>query len=327
MNILSCPLHGVSDADFCSTGHNWYFLTTSRWGTGWQENMTAIPKNATIIDAREHPFNVPVCWAICNMKEKFLKPLNLDLVLAPGFEFCFMALQWKYPVIQYVPTFVADEQGRSWLKYLVQHYPEVPVVFGSNRQAEVAELPRDQCQVIERGWNVSGYKPWVGDDKRVLIVCNSMAQRTYFDYIEVYKQIAKSLPVFAIGHGNSEIDKDIKGMQQTDVEKAYAKHRLLFNIDPVAGRIMYEALASGIPVVSIWRKDLTKYLDDGKNCFMSDDIGYLINKARELLKNKVLAQKIGKAGQDMIKEHFSKKSYDTKWNALFKKVGGLNANN
>lgn len=327
MNILSCPLHGISDSDFCSTGHNWYFLATSKWGTGWQENLIALPKNATIVDATNHPFNVPVCWAICSMKENILKKLNINLVLAPGFEFCFMALQWKYPVIQYVNTFVADKPGKDWLRYLAQYHPEVPIVFGSSRQAEVAGLSLDQCQVIERGWDVSEYIPWEGSNKKALIVCNSMKQRTYFDYVNVYERVLGNMPTHLIGHGNDGIQKNTGGVQQGKVHEAFAKFRLLFNIDPVAGRVMYEALASGIPVVSIWRKDFEKYLEDGKNCFMSNDIDYLINKAKMLLEDKELAKSIGMAGQKTIKEHFSKTTYSMKWNSLFDRMGELNADN
>jgi len=256
------------------------------------------------------------------LREKWLEKLNIDLILAPGIESCYMALQWHYPIIHYVNAIYNDEYGKMWFNYLHHWHPEIPIVFLSQDSANRSLIKPGTYKIINRGWASDDYLEWKGDTKEVLVLCTNMAKRGfYFDFISLYKKISSALPVHLLGYDNGNLSK---GKQHHLLKEDFSKYRLLFNIEPLSGRIMYEALASGIPVVSIQRNDeLKPYIKNGINAFMSDDVNYLINCAKELLKNKVLAEKIGKEGQKIIKEHFPKSKYKEDWNKLFYETAGV----
>jgi len=339
LNILSFPLHAVSDTDFCSVGHKWHFLATGILApAGWNGFFAPIPPNATMIDT-VGKFNIPetVNWSIPMLREKWLEDLNIDLILASGIESCYMALQWHYPTIHYYNALARDEYGKLWFNYLHRWYPEVPIVFLSEESGEKSLIKAGTYQIINRGWDSNDYLDWKGDTEEVLVICTGMYQRGfYFDFISLYRKISSALPVHLIGYGNDipELKKLLQsfsgktypfplsqGKPQPQLKEDYSKYRLLFNMEPLSGRIMYEGLAAGIPVVSIQRNDeLKSYIKNGVNAFMSKDVNYLIDCAKELLKNKELAREMGKEGQKIIKEHFPKSEYKRKWNDLFYKT-------
>jgi len=321
LNILSFPLQTISDTDFCSVGHKWFYLISKVWAPGWNTMFEPFPVNAQIVNSKEYIISSKVNWTLPMIREKYLEELKIDLVLAAGIESCYFALQWGYPVIQYVNFITIDEYGRSWFRHLTKRHPEIPIIFPSEDNARRSGVEKGTYKIIGRGWDLNDYEEWQGDTEKVLTICTGMFGRSYFDFPACYKKISANLPTHLIGYSNKDLSK---GKPHFLIKKAMSEYRVLFNMDPLSGRIMFEAMAAGIPVVSVQREDALKSLiKNGVNGFMSENMNYLIASAKELLKNKELARKIGKEGQKIIKEHFPKSVYKEKWNNLFYETTGV----
>ena len=320
MNILCTPLHGISDRDFCSTGHTWYFLQMQKWGLGWQYYISEKPDNAIMIDALNFPFSNPVCWSTTLLKEHYIEKLNIDLVLAPGIEFCYMAMHWDYPIIQYCNLIFDDEYGRGWLRYLKKSHPEIPIVFHNRVNAELSGMKEEDYILIPRGYEISGI-PWQGTKEKALIAFNSMRQRMgHFNFVFRYQGLKYNLgdQLDLVGYGNEEFGAE--GVRTQELRNLFSQYRVVINIDHWPGRGMLEAMASGVPVVSYIRDDVKKYGENGTHYYMSDNLTDIVRITKGLLNNKERARIIGENGKELVRKFFSKKDYIMRWNELFKQV-------
>lgn len=110
----------------------------------------------------------------------------------------------------------------------------------------------------------------------------------------------------------AEKDMDIEITENIpDARDAYRKASIM--LAPIKGaggtRLkILEAMAARLPVVSTSVGVAGLNLTNGKNVLIADDPEGLADNALKLLKNNVLAEKIGKGGQEHVRKHFDWKS-------------------
>lgn len=118
----------------------------------------------------------------------------------------------------------------------------------------------------------------------------------------VGRKIPGNLKEMAKEFGDIELTENI-----SDARDAYRKASLM--VAPIKGmggtRLkILEAMATGLPVVSTSIGVAGLKLKDGVNVFIADNPNDMADKALILLRNKILAEKIGLEGREYVRNHF-----------------------
>jgi glycosyltransferase involved in cell wall biosynthesis len=77
-----------------------------------------------------------------------------------------------------------------------------------------------------------------------------------------------------------------------------------------------------MPVVALATTELPTVIEDGRTGFMSTDPGALVERARELFADPMLARRLGAAGQAVARERFSIERFGRDWDRVLREAAG-----
>ncbi len=181
------------------------------------------------------------------------------------------------------------------------------------------------------------WKGWNGNIKQVITIGQSIIKRREACNWDLFAQATAGFPRKLYGPENEEAADMWAGCVSYDeLRKALRDSRCYFytGTKPASYTLNFmEAWMTGIPVVSIgpesgnpefldmqYTFEIQDLITNKKDGFISDDIGELNDYVRNLLADKELAVKIGKAGRESAIKIFGKETIKRQWQNFFRSI-------
>jgi hypothetical protein len=182
---------------------------------------------------------------------------------------------------------------------------------------------RTPTLVIEHGVVDTGSR-WSGELARGLVVINDLGTRGRKVGRDIYDRARAVLPIDLIGMRTAEYG-GLGEVPRHDLAAFSARYRFFFH--PVRytsfGMAVCEALMIGMPVVALATTEMPTVLENGRSGVIHTDPETLIDGAAELLRDRVLAARLGEAGRAVALERFSMDRFRADWDRAFRDVAGL----
>ncbi|WP_157526305.1 glycosyltransferase family 4 protein [Mucilaginibacter ginkgonis] len=192
----------------------------------------------------------------------------------------------------------------------------VHVTHFNNLMWDCGETP---TTVIEHGVTDPG-SLYRGDTERGIVVINNLPSRGRLLGFDIFKTVAKQVPLDLVGMGTGEWG--LGEVLHPQLPEFRAAYRFFFN--PIRytslGLAICEAMMAGIPVVGLATTELSAVITNENNGFIHTNVDYLIGKMQELIADPELARTIGERGRQTALERFNIQRFTKDWEHLFEKV-------
>jgi len=200
--------------------------------------------------------------------------------------------------------------------------PDVLLVHVTAFNQLMWDSGRTPTRVIEHGV-VDPAVAWTGEMERGLVVINDIGTRGRRIGRDIYERMKARVPLDLVGMGSRE-HGGLGEVTRTELPAFSARYRFFFH--PVRytsfGMAVCEALMIGMPVVSLATTEMPSVLEDGRSGVIGTDPEYLIDRAAELLRDRELAARLGRAGQAIARDRFSIDRFVSDWDRAFGDVTG-----
>ena len=169
--------------------------------------------------------------------------------------------------------------------------------------------------IILPGLDILEYGGYTGNDKNILRVGNLFKERDLMMGYSLGEKIAENHSLVTIG-----MNPDIPGSRMSngfeDLLAQFRTNRIYLNTTVEGNEdgynmAMLEAMAIGMPVVTSHNN--TSPILDGENGFCSDDPNYLKNCIELLMKDSVLAKRLGENARQTVAQKFPIKKFIKSW--------------
>jgi len=174
---------------------------------------------------------------------------------------------------------------------------------------------------IDQGINLAEMGPYQGTEPSLLTVGNTL-HREHFAFDELM-QIRKQVPVKIVGV-NPNIPDCRPSKNWEELRSLYCRNRAYLNLtrEPEDGHnlAVLEAMGSGMPVISL--KHRSTPIRNGENGFLVENVSEAVERAKQLLADRDLAQSLGRCARDTVERQFSLKVFRERWNELMARSVG-----
>lgn len=315
LNILTFPTHERYESMMCRCGHNFYALGLpgqKRWNIA----QTPVPSNYTLLEE-----NIPV-------------GVDFDLVLSQSRTEQFigaskMAQSLYVPLVNLQHT-LPDPKMEPANLYELQHrrgFIDVFVSKYSQQQWGSEDDPNAWVNMTGIDLDVFCPNDKVEKDNTVLTVANQFAKRgKELGFQEWVELTGFPEPFFTI-----KVMGDTPGLSvpAPDIESLvleYQKSSIYLNTTIVSTlpTTIIEAMACGLPIVSTATCLIPETLvEHGVNGYVSNNVYELRKYCYELLNNKSLAAKMGKASREKAELEFSVERFANTWDQIFRQASSM----
>lgn len=199
--------------------------------------------------------------------------------------------------------------------------PDMLLVHVTHFNALMWDNGRTPAKVITHGVKVPDGLQYRGSLARGLTIVNHLARRGRRLGADIYAQAARAVPLDLVGMAAEEAGG--LGEVRHDRLPGFAcDYRLLFN--PIRytslGLAVCEAMLLGLPIVGVATTEMARVVDNGVNGYAHTDVDWLIERMRELLADRVLAQRLGQGARAYAREHFAIERFARDWGRTFEEV-------
>jgi len=296
VRILDFLTHPPFQHLLAKTGHEFTFAPSEIYA-GWPQQLRSLPRNAVVADACPNP-------------------ADFDVIIVATRE------QYQQVAGRADPRrviFLSHTILHPWDAEFFAHLPpEVEVVYVSeHKRATFGDLGR-RGRTIRLAVDTNEFRDYSGEIASVLNVTNRYAQQGDRDYA-LFARLTQDLEAQVVGHGNEDIPGAYPARDFEHLQSVYRAHRCFLNTDP-QGRMhlsTLEAMATGMPLVTVPIAELAPYLQSGVNCFVSESEEELREALALLLEDENLAREVGERGRQVIEREFGAGLSLQQWNALF----------
>lgn len=174
--------------------------------------------------------------------------------------------------------------------------------------------------VIEHGIDVDIFKGYRGEQDRVLSVGNKIPVRPEKGP-EALREMNLAIPVELYGFGNEGFP-GATGIYapMLDLAEKYRAYRVYFNPCSVVVCAVLEAMATGMPVITMGAGNFTDMMRDGVNCFIAESVNDARTRVEECLSNPGLASEVGARGRESVRYRFHPAIAAHRWGRLIENV-------
>lgn len=320
LNILTFPTHERYETNLCKTGHNFYSYCASNVQeikSDWNRNYGEPPENYMLLDGRldmlQIPLDVDFDLVLCQNK---FGQFQLGQNIARQLQLPVVCLEHTLPMPMWPPerleamrnmvgdinVFISDFSVVEWGfspfdSVVIKHCVDSDYFF-----------PDDELGNIER-------------ENRILSVVNDWINRDWCCGFQIWQRVTQGLPVFPVG--------DTKGLSKPakpdELVGLYSGSRIFVNtstISPVPTALL-EAMSCGCAVVSTATCMIPEIIENGVNGFITNNEDEMRAYLEQLLNDKELATKLGKAARQTIIDKFSVERFTMEWNDIFNRVANI----
>jgi len=307
LNILTFNTHERYQTQLAKTGHDFYSFNYDG-GKEWYPGHGPMPHN---------------CYQL---------PKN---AIFPGIMFDFILVQSKFGQFQ---TAVQLNKILQLPIICLEHtlpipsWPDQQLQMFQNMLGDINVFITDYSKLA---WGINGEvlyhsvdtelftPPADGRKKQILTVAHDFINRDYALNYSGWKRITEGLPSAVVGQTEG-LSKQSDSVD--DLIEAYQNSLVYINpstLSPVPTS-MLEAMACGCAIVSTKTCGIPSIIEHGVNGFMSNDEMELRQYCEQLLNDPALAQKMGEAARQTIKQKFSEERFVREWNSIFEKAMRIN---
>jgi hypothetical protein len=289
LKILYFAYHEAYECEMAKIGHEYYRICKGD-----------IPRH--YFGSRAHPPNIHCLDEVPDLKA-------FDLLLITSAKIFWQTRDWKIPKVIAFHTLLSrtDKKVISSSKGI----PKVFISYSSFLQGKSGE-----GLVIYHSLDTGSFKGYEGSEQVILGVGNHILPRGEWNF-KTFQSLAQGLPFKIVGK-NPEMGEYFFAPDYEALLQEYRRNRLYLNtVEAPYNFGLLEAMATGMPVVTLPFGDLPLLIKDGVNGFISKDIKHLNSCIAKLMQDLDLARKIGAAGRETVKRLFSPQEFKAKWNHVF----------
>tara|TARA_B100000700_G_scaffold260782_1_gene296383 strand:- start:7564 stop:8592 length:1029 start_codon:yes stop_codon:yes gene_type:complete len=305
-NILTFAAHERYQSQLAKTGHNFY-LFQSDGVKNWNNDYAPLPDNHYILP-----------------RETLYKGLSFDMILSHSKfgQFQMSELINKnlgLPIISLEHTVPTPNLKQEWLDEIKNMTGDIDV-FISEYSKGVWDLNTDEYEIVHHSVDTETFKPRSIEKKPyVLSVVNDFVNRDYCCNYSGWVRITEGLDTRLVGD-NGDIGSPASSVD--DLVNEYNSAQVFLNtstFSPIPS-VVLEAMACGSAVVSTATCMIPEIIEHGVNGMISNDESELRSYIEQLLSDKDLREKIGKAAKETILNKFTEESFLNNWNKIFAKA-------
>ena len=305
-NILTFAAHERYQSQLAKTGHNFY-LFQSDGVKNWNNDYAPLPDNHYILP-----------------RETLYKGLSFDMILSHSKfgQFQMSELINKnlgLPIISLEHTVPTPNLKQEWLDEIKNMTGDIDV-FISEYSKGVWDLNTDEYEIVHHSVDTETFKPRSIEKKPyVLSVVNDFVNRDYCCNYSGWVRITEGLDTRLVGD-NGDIGSPASSVD--DLVNEYNSAQVFLNtstFSPIPS-VVLEAMACGSAVVSTATCMIPEIIEHGVNGMISNDESELRSYIEQLLSDKDLREKIGKAARETILKKFTEESFLNNWNKIFAKA-------
>ena len=305
-NILTFAAHERYQSQLAKTGHNFY-LFQSDGVKNWNNDYAPLPDNHYILP-----------------RETLYKGLSFDMILSHSKfgQFQMSELINKnlgLPIISLEHTVPTPNLKQEWLDEIKNMTGDIDV-FISEYSKGVWDLNTDEYEIVHHSVDTETFKPRSIEKKPyILSVVNDFVNRDYCCNYSGWVRITEGLDTRLVGD-NEDIGSPASSVD--DLVNEYNSAQVFLNtstFSPIPS-VVLEAMACGSAVVSTATCMIPEIIEHGVNGMISNNESELRSYIEQLLSDKDLREKIGKAARETILNKFTEESFLNNWNKIFAKA-------
>lgn len=314
LHILTWHIHGTYLNNLCQTRHHWYLPVKEGRpaGYGGKGATFAWPEWVHEVPAEE------------------VHKLDLDLVL---YQSVANYLEDQYEILspaqQRLPRIYLEHNVARPHAVATEHPvddPEVLLVHCTHYNRLMWDARRTPTTVIEHGVRVPPDVQYTGAWERGVVVVNGMQNRARITGMDLVLEVRERIPLDLIGMRTEELG-GLGDIPYVQLHAREAHYRFFWH--PIRytslGLAMLEAMMVGLPVLCFAVTEHPRVIQDGVNGFISNDLEELVEKMALLLRDRALAQELGRAGQKVARERYNIERFTADWDRVLRATAGMRA--
>jgi len=297
LKILKYPWHVGHDYELSKLDAQYFFLAdTSR---SWSTQQRPVPENVRFVSSTATP---ETDLMILHVDQWILdEPAKLRL-----FE------QWRdrYTGPKVVINHGCNLDDGCSTEAMQQLVGDLPVVCNSSTAHRLWELPNSRY--VRHGmsadeWSATDYS----DHRAVIIQAHDIDRHPEYRNASGVAAVEKKVPLTWVG-------RDVKFSSFSAYRDFLGHASIYFNPSHASPnpRARTEAMLCGMAVVTTDTHGESEYIEHGVNGYVSNDLDELAECLRELLADRALAERIGRAGRETAQNIFSSEAFLERWRQL-----------
>jgi hypothetical protein len=209
------------------------------------------------------------------------------------------------------------------MRHLVDD-PEVLLVHVTHFNALMWNNGRTPITVVEHGVLVPKGIQYDGNLDRGLVAVNNLSTRGRRVGFDLFEEARQQVPLDLVGMHAEELG-GIGEIQHAMLPAFSSNYRFLFNPTRYTSLSLavIEAMMIGMPIVAMATTEMSTVIENGRSGFIDTNIGTLILRMQELVRNPGLAKQLGEEARRRSMERFHIRRFIDDWNTVLQHVTGV----
>jgi glycosyltransferase involved in cell wall biosynthesis len=207
-------------------------------------------------------------------------------------------------------------------KHLIDD-PNVLLVHVTQFNQLMWDNNRTPTVVIEHSVAIDPTATYQGQLERGITVINGMQKRPRIVGLDIFQKVREQIPLDCAGMETEELG-GLGDIPYRHLHKRVAEYRFFFN--PIRytslGLAVCEAMTLGLPIIGLATTEMATAVQNGVSGYVDTDLGKLVPKMHELIRDPAEARRLGAGAQRYARERFHIRRFANEWTSLIQEVVG-----